>query len=161
MRKIAVVVIGGDEFGVDIEKAVEILRTQRVYHLPQLPSFFSGLINIRGDVIPLLDLRLRFGISSPSPNPRIIVVRLGSEKVGLVVDGVKEIIDLHPDEETGPPSIVKGLRAEYLTGLAKKGERIIILLNVETLLTSEEKLQIEEVVKTVGVVDAGNKTASG
>jgi purine-binding chemotaxis protein CheW len=155
MRKIAVILVGEEEFGVDIEKLVEILRAQRIYHLPQLPSFFSGVIDVRGDVVPLVDLRIRFGLQAASVKERIIIVRLGGEKVGLLVDGVKDIVDLQPDEEIKTPSMVKGLKAEYLAGLAKKGSRIIVLLNIETVLTSEERLQFEEAKKVIGVDHAG------
>ena len=152
MKQIAVVRIGEEEFGIDIEKVVEILRAQKVCHLPQLPAFFSGIVNIRGAMIPLVDLRARFGVSIvPSKKERVVVIRLGHEKVGLLVDGVVEIIHLQPGEETEPPSMVKGLKAEYLTGLARRGERIIILLSAETLLTSEERIQMGELAKTAGV----------
>ena len=147
MKKIAVITLGEEEFGIDIGKVVEILRAQKIFHLPRLPSFFCGVFNIRGVVVPLLDLRVRFGLAPLSGKERIIVVRIGNEKVGLLVDGVKEIVDLKPGEESVPPSMVKGLRATYLTGLAKKGDRMIILLNIETLLTSEEKLQMETVTR--------------
>lgn len=160
MKKIAVVTIGKEEFGIDIGGVVEILKAQRIYHLPQLPAFFSGVINIRGDVIPLIDLRIRFGIDSPSGQGRIVVVRFGNEKVGLMVDTVREILALDDEEERTPPSMVRGLRTEYLSGLAKKGERIIILLNIGTILTSEERLQMEELGKTVGELDAGDTKAA-
>ncbi|MGD0883309.1 MAG: chemotaxis protein CheW [Thermodesulfovibrionales bacterium] len=160
MKKIAVILVGKEEFGIDIGKLVEILGEQRIFHLPHLPSFFSGVINVRGDVIPLVDLRVRFGIHSVSLKERVVVVRLGGEKVGLLVDGVRDIIDLQPEEEVKTPSMVKGLRAEYLTGLAKKGDRIIVLLNIEAVLTSEERLQFEEVRKTIGVDHAGDTKTS-
>lgn len=149
MKKIAVMTVGGEEFGLDIEKVVEILKAQRVYHLPQLPSFFSGVISLRQDVIPLVDLRERFGLVPSPGKERVVVVRFGAEKVGLLVDTVDDIIDLLPEEESGPPSLVKGLRAEYLTGLARKGERIIILLNIDSVLTSEEKLKIGETARLI------------
>jgi purine-binding chemotaxis protein CheW len=161
LKKIAVINVGGEEFGLDIARVVEILRAQRIYHLPQLPSFFSGVINIRQDVIPLVDLRLRFGLSSSSRKERVVVVRLGSEKVGLLVDAVEEIITLQPGEESGPPSLVKGLKAEYLDGLAQKGERIIILLNIDSVLTSEEKLQIGQIRKEPPAAAADKETAVG
>jgi len=147
LKKIAVISVGGEEFGLDIARVVEILRAQRIYRLPQLPSFFSGVINIRQDVVPLVDLRLRFGLSPASRKERVVVVRLGSEKVGLLVDSVEEIIDIQPGEESGAPSLVRGLKAAYLNGLAQKGERIIILLNIDSVLTSEEKLQIGQISK--------------
>lgn len=160
MGKIAVVCAGEEEFGIEIGKVVEILKGQRIYLLPQLPSFLSGVANIRGEVIPLVDLRKRFGISSASDKERIIVVRSGKEKVGLLVDDVKEIVDLQQDEIIRPPSIFKGLKTEYLTGIGRRGDSIIILLNLDTLLTSEEKIQLEEMSKTIGVNHAGDEKTS-
>lgn len=150
MKKIAVIAVGGEEFGIDIGKVVEILRAQRIYHLPKLPSFFSGVISIRQDVIPLVDLRLRFGLAPlSSGKEHVVIVRFGAEKVGLLVDNVKEIIDIKPDEESRPPSFVKGLKAEYLTGLAQRGNRLIIMLDTDSVLTSEETLQIREVTRQI------------
>lgn len=161
MKKIAVINVGSEEFGLDIASVVEILQAQRIYHLPQLPSFFSGVINIRKDVVPLVDLRLRFGLSPSSRRERVVVVRLGNEKVGLLVDGVEEIIDIQPGEESSPPSLVRGLKAEYLNGLARRGERIIILLNIDSVLTSEEKLQIGQIPKEPPEAAADKGTAAG
>ena len=160
MAKVAVVHAGQEEFGIDISKVVEILKAQRIHLIPQLPSFLSGMVNIRGEVIPLVDLRKRFGIPPSSANERIIVVRTDHEKVGLLVDGVKEIVNLEPHEISAPPSVFKGLRTEYLIGIGKKGESIIILLNLDSLLTSEEKIQLEGVSKTVEVKRAGDEKAS-
>lgn len=150
MGKIAVAGAGGEQFGIDINRVVEILKAQRVHVLPQLPAFLSGVVNVRGEVIPLLDLRKRFGISPSSTKERIVVIRSESEKVGLLVDGVREIVDLQPGEISEPPSMFRGLKTEYLTGIARKGENIIILLNIDTLLSSEEKIQMESIQKTAG-----------
>jgi len=142
--KFAVLRIGEEDFGVEIKRVVEIIKTQRIYSLPELPEFLSGLITVRGEVIPLLDLRRRFGISSSIKKERIIIVRCDSEKIGLLVDEIKEIISLTDREIIGPPSIFKGLKRKYLTGLGKKDDRIIILLNIDDLLTSEEKIILKE-----------------
>jgi purine-binding chemotaxis protein CheW len=148
MAKIAIAYAGSEQFGIDINRVVEILKAQRIHLLPQLPSFLAGVVNIRGEVIPLLDLRKRFGISSSSKKERIIVVRSESEKVGLLVDGVKEIANLLPEEISDPPSMFRGLKTEYLTGIGRKGEDIVILLNIDTLLSSEERIQMEVLQKT-------------
>ncbi len=161
MPRVAVARAGDEHFGIDINRVVEILKAQRIYLLPQLPSFLAGVVNIRGDVIPLLDLRKRFGISSSSEKERIVVVRWGKEKVGLLVDGVKEIVNLQPEEITGPPSMFRGLKTEYLTGIGKKGENIIILLNIDTLLSSEEKIQMEGITKNTGAENGRDKKAAG
>ncbi len=158
MKKVAVITLGGEEFGLDILRVVEILRAQRTFHLPQLPSFFSGVVNIRGEVVPLIDLRLRFGLPPSPRKERVVVVMFGGEKVGLFVDAVQEILSISPEEESAPPSMVKGLRAEYLTGLIRKGDRIIILLNIDALLTAEEKLQLEDLGKLPSGAGHGGDT---
>lgn len=160
MAKVAVVFAGKEEFGIEIGKVVEILNVPRVYLLPQLPSFLSGVVNIRGEVIPLMDLRKRFGITPSSVKERVVVVRSDREKVGLLVDGVKDIIDLQYGETVKPPGMFKGLKTEYMTGIGRRGDTIIILLNLDTLLSSEEKIQMEVLPKTVEVRHAGDEKTS-
>lgn len=142
--KFAVFKIGEEIFGIEINKVVEILNTQKVYSLPELPDFLSGVITVRGEVLPLLDLRKRFGIKSTDTKELIIIVRSDNEKIGLLVDEMKEILSLNAQDITAPPTIFKGLQKKYLTGLGKKDERIIILLNIDYLLTSEEKIMLKE-----------------
>jgi purine-binding chemotaxis protein CheW len=142
--KFTVFKIGKEDFGIEISRVVEILNTQKVYSLPELPDFLSGVITVRGEVIPLLDLRKRFGILSSDTKELIILIRYDSEKIGLLVDEIKEIISLNPEEIIVPPAIFKGLKERYLSGLGKKDEGIIILLNIDYLLTSEEKIMLKE-----------------
>ncbi len=144
MEKFAVFRMGDEVFGIEIKKVVEILKAQKTYTLPELPEFLSGVMTVRGEVIPILDLRKRFGIKSKFKKERIIIVRYDNEKIGLVVDEVKEITSLDTKDITHPPSIFKGLKKKYLTGLGKKGEMIIIILNLDDLLTSEEKIMLKE-----------------
>lgn len=160
MAKVAVAYAGTEQFGIDINRVVEILKPQRIYVMPQLPSFLAGVVNIRGEVIPLLDLRKRFGISISSGKERIVVVRTDGEKVGFLVDGVKEIMDLKPEEITQPPSMFKGLKTEYLTGIGRKDEQIIILLNIDTLLSAEERIQMEAIPKTAEIENGRDEKTS-
>lgn len=144
MGRFAVFLMGDESFGIEITRVVEILKSQKTYALPELPEFLSGVITVRGEVIPLLDLRRRFGIRPAVKKERIMIVRYDNEKIGLVVDEVKEITSLDTADITLPPSIFKGLKKKYLTGLGKKGEMIIIILNLDNLLTSEEKIKLKE-----------------
>lgn len=144
MTKYAVFGMGDEVFGIEIERVVEIIKSQKTYTLPELPEFLSGVITVRGEVVPLLDLRRRFGIATTFKKERIMLVRYDNEKIGLVVDEVKEIISLDKKDITHPPSIFKGLKKKYLTGLGKKGDMIIIILNLNDLLTSEEKIRLKE-----------------
>jgi purine-binding chemotaxis protein CheW len=144
MTKFAVFRMGDEVFGIEIERVVEILKSQKTYTLPELPEFLSGVITVRGEVVPLLDLRRRFNIASTFKKERVMIVRYDNEKIGIVVDEVKEITSLDTKDITRPPSIFKGLKKKYLTGLGKKGDMIIIILNLDDLLTSEEKIMLKE-----------------
>ncbi len=159
MRKFAVFTIADEMFGVEIERVVEIIRVQKIFSIPGLPDFLSGVMSVRGMVVPLVDLRRRFGKEPSGKKERIVIVRFGQEKIGLLVDGIKEIMSLAAEEMTMPPSLFKGFRTEYLTGLGKKDGVIIILLNIDNLLTSEEKIMLKESMGLIEESGAGiNKT---
>jgi purine-binding chemotaxis protein CheW len=144
MQKFTIFKIGDDIFGIGIERVVEILKVQKIFTIPGLPEFLSGVMSVRGNIVPVIDLRRRFGIKPSGNKERIIIVRYGQEKISFLVDDIKEILSLSPEEIRTPPSIFKGFKTEYLTGLGKHGERIIILLNIDSLLTSEEKIILRE-----------------
>lgn len=159
MQKFTVFKISDENFGFAIERVVEILKVQKVFSIPGLPEFLSGVMSVRGSVIPLIDLRRRFGMTPTGKKERIIIVRFEKEKVGFLVDEIEEILSLSSEEIISPPSIFKGFKTEYLTGLGKKDERIIILLNIDNLLTSEEKIKLKESIGFLEEEDAGvNKT---
>jgi purine-binding chemotaxis protein CheW len=133
---------------------------QKVYSIPGLPEFLSGVMSVRGAIVPLIDLRTRFGVMPTGQKERIIIVRFEKEKIGFLVDEIKEILSLLPEEITRPPSLFKGFRTEYLTGLAKKNENMILLLNMDNLLSSEEKIQLKATREIIEGQDAGiSKTA--
>jgi len=139
MKQFAVFRLGGEEFGVDIFKVIEILNPVRRYSIPDMPGFFSGVISLRGAVIPLIDLRRRFNLKSRPDRERIIVVRVGGQRAGLCVDSVTEITSFADSDIVPPPPIFRGFKPEFLLGLGKKGERVIVLLDADMILTSEER----------------------
>ena len=141
--KFAVFIIGNEFFGIDISRVYEILRLQKIFTIPGLPEFLSGVMNVRGAVIPVMDLRRRFGLRPAGRKERIILVRYGREKIGFLVDEVREIMMLEQDEIRPSPSIFKGFRTDYLTGLGKKDDKIILILNIDNVLTSEEKIWLQ------------------
>jgi purine-binding chemotaxis protein CheW len=144
MHKFTIFKIGDEIFGIGIDRVVEILKVQKIFTIPGLPEFLSGVMSVRGNIVPVIDLRRRFGIKPSGNKERIIIVRYGQEKISFLVDDIKEILSLSPEEIRTPPSIFKGFKTEYLTGLGKHGDRIIILLNIDNLLTSEEKIILRE-----------------
>jgi purine-binding chemotaxis protein CheW len=144
MQKFTVFRASDELFGISIDRVVEIIRPQKVFSIPGLPGFLSGVMSVRGAVIPLIDLRRRFETKPSGAKERIIIVRFDKEKIGFLVDEIKEILQLSPEEITNPPSLFKGFKTQYINGLGKKKDSIIILLNIDSLLTSEERIQLKE-----------------
>lgn len=160
MAKYTIFNIGEDAFGIDIACVLEILKVQKIFSIPGLPGFLTGVMSVRGAVIPVMDLRLRFGMKPSGRKERIILVKFGREKIGFLVDEIREILLLNPEDVRPSPSIFKGFKTEYLTGLGKKGDRIIILLNVDNLLTSEEKIWLKESKELLEDTSAGTGTTA-
>jgi len=152
--------ISDETFGIDISRVLEILRVPKIFTIPGLPEFLSGVMSVRGAVIPVMDLRRRFGMNPAGRKERIILVRYGLEKIGFLVDEIKEILELNPDELRPSPSIFKGFKTEYLTGIGKKDERIILILNIDNLLTSEEKILLQETKELLEEKRAGTGKAA-
>jgi len=144
LSKFAVFTIAGEEFGIEIDRIVEIVRPLKVTPLPKVPAFISGVINLRGTVIPLMDLRKRLGVAPSPRRERIIITKMHGEKIGLIVDSVEEIVSIEEEQIARPPSIFRGLKPEYLRNIVKIVDRLIVILNLDTLLTSEEMVLLEE-----------------
>lgn len=133
--------IGDEEFGVDILKVQEIIRTMEITKVPKAPLFVEGVINLRGKVIPIIDLRRRFGLDTRDhdKNTRIIVIEINNMIVGFVVDSVSEVLRIPASTVEPPPPVVAGLESEYISGVGKLEDRLLILLDLDRLLSSEEK----------------------
>lgn len=125
--------IGDEEFGVDILKVQEINRMLEVTRVPNAPEYIDGVINLRGKVIPIIDLRRRFGMERKvhDKNTRIVVVELNGKIVGFVVDAVSEVLRIPKSVTEPPPAIVAGIEAEYITAVGKLEDRLLILLDLE------------------------------
>lgn len=137
--------ISEEEFGVDILKVQEIIRTMEITKVPRAPEFVEGVINLRGKVIPILDLRRRFGMQARphDKQTRIIVIELGAMIVGFVVDGVSEVLRISASTVEPPPAVVSGLESEYISGVGKLEDRLLILLDLNKLLSTSEKNALE------------------
>ncbi len=136
--------IGQEEFGLDIQTIQEINRMVEITRVPNSPDFVSGVINLRGKVIPVINLRKRFGFPAKESdkNTRIIVVELGDSVVGFVVDAVREVIRIPKSVTEPPPPIIAGIGSEYVTAVGKLEDRLLILLDLEHLLQEKEKEQL-------------------
>jgi purine-binding chemotaxis protein CheW len=141
--------IGGEEFGVDILQVQEIIRMLEVTRVPNAPEYVDGVINLRGRVIPIIDLRRRFGMprKDHDKNTRIVVVELMGQVVGFVVDAVSEVLRIPRSVTEPPPSFVGGVREEYITAVGKLEDRLLILLDLEKVLLDSEKKEVASIVR--------------
>ena len=139
--------IGEEEFGVDILRVQEINRMLEVTRVPSAPEFVDGVINLRGKVIPIIALRRRFGMERKEndKNTRIIVVELNGKIVGFVVDAVREVLRVPKSITEPPPPIVAGIGAEYIRAVGKLDDRLLILLDLEGVLSDGDRSALKEV----------------
>jgi purine-binding chemotaxis protein CheW len=131
--------IGGEEFGVDILKVQEINRTVDVTRVPNTPDHIDGVINLRGKVIPIINLRSRFGMERKEHDSatRIIVVEVNKMIVGFVVDSVSEVLRIPRSVTEAPPAIVGGVDSDYITAIGKLEDRLLILLDLEKVVSED------------------------
>ncbi len=139
--------LGSEEYGVDISQVQEIIRMVEITHVPRAPRFMEGVINLRGQLIPIIDLRTRFGMprAEHTKSTRIIVTEIGSKKVGIIVDAVSEVINIPVEQIEDAPDMIAGVGTEYIQGVGKVHERLIILLDLTMVITGEEKAQLDSV----------------
>jgi purine-binding chemotaxis protein CheW len=139
--------IGEEEFGVEILKVQEIIRMLEITRVPKAPDFVEGVINLRGKVIPVIDLRLRFGLTAKEHDKktRIIVIEINQMIVGFVVDSVSEVLRIPSSTIEPPPPVISGLDSEYISGVGKLDDRLLIMLDLNRLLSKEEKSALSEV----------------
>lgn len=140
--------VAGQEFAFNIFQVERILRYESPAPLPKAPDFLEGILQYQGGPVPVIDLRKRLGVDAPlKDDTRIIVLDWDGGKIGFVVDTVTEVMQIGAAEVSAPPSIVKGLAAEYITGLVGRESRTIIVLNTAKLLASKEKIALTAVMK--------------
>jgi purine-binding chemotaxis protein CheW len=146
-KKVIVFALGQEEYGVEVEKVRTIERMVPLTRVPKTPSFIKGVINLRGVVVPILDLRARFGLETKEYNDqtRIIIVSSEDIEVGMIVDSASDVLDIDTDAIENPPEIVGGIKSKYLHGIAKVSERLLVLLNLEQVLDKQELQQIKSI----------------
>lgn len=135
-----------EEYGLPITKVQEINRLVPITKLPQTPSFMEGIINLRGRIIPVIDLRKRFQLAAAdqSEDNRIIIVEVNGQTVGIIVDAVTEVVRLSgANIEPPPPAFI--LDAQYIHGVGKFDERLLILLDIDKILTSQEEIMLKQI----------------
>ena len=144
-RQLVVFQLGAELYGVDIARVHEIIRWQTITRVPRSPAFVEGVINLRGKIIPVVDLRRRFGLSDVDNTSasRIVVVEIGDQVVGIIVDSVSEVLRVNTSTIEPPSPVVAGIEAEYLQGIAKLPERLVILLDLDRILARDERRALE------------------
>ncbi len=145
--KVIVFALGNEEYGIDVDKVRTIERMMPITRVPKTYSFIKGVINLRGVVIPVIDLRGRFNLEETqyTDQTRIIIVAVGEMEVGFIVDAANDVVDLDRDNIDSPPEVVGGVKAKYLDGVAKVGEdRLLIMLNLAEVLNRGEVAHLEQ-----------------
>lgn len=142
--------LAAQEYGIDILKVQEIrgYDAQTVTRIANVPSFIKGVTNLRGVIVPIVDMRIRFNLDSVEYNHETVVVilNLQSRVVGIVVDGVSDVLILQPSQISAAPSFGTAFSTEHLTGIGTIDERMLILVDIEKLMTSEEMQLVEQAV---------------
>ncbi|MEL5430467.1 chemotaxis protein CheW [Serratia nevei] len=143
--------LGNEEYGIDILKVQEIRGYDQVTRIANTPAFIKGVTNLRGVIVPIIDLRVKFSQQSVSydENTVVIVLNFGQRVVGIVVDGVSDVLSLTAEQIRPAPEFAVTLATEYLNGLGSLGERMLILVDIEKLLSSEEMSLVDSVAKSV------------
>lgn len=145
-KQFVVFKLGKEEYGIDIMNVKEIGPFQESVKVPNSPTFVEGIINYRGNVIPIVCLKKRFNlpVNEVDKNTRIIVINLKDKQIGFLVDEASQTIRLEDKAIDSPPDIVGGIDKRYITGVGKIEDRLIILIDLEKVLNEGEKQQILE-----------------
>lgn len=139
--------VGNEEFGVDISYVQEIIRMMQITKVPNAPEFVEGVINLRGRVIAVINLRYKLGLSKIDydKNTRIIVVEVKGNTVGFIVDAVSEVLRIPANITEAPPEIVSGIDSDFIKSVGKLEDKLLILIDLEKILSVMETEELEAV----------------
>jgi chemotaxis signal transduction protein len=143
--------LSGEEYAVNIQKIKEIIEYTTVTKVPKVPEWIRGVINLRGSVVPVVDLSARFGLGERPVTKTTCIVVLEVEQdsertvIGVIVDAVNQVIDLSPDDIEEPPSFGTRVRLDYLFGMGKLGKKFVLILNIDCVLSHSELLTVSAV----------------
>ncbi|NIK10809.1 chemotaxis protein CheW [Alkalibacillus almallahensis] len=138
--KVIVFKLKDEEYGIPIEHVGSIERIFNITRVPRAPKFVKGVMNLRGVITPIIDLRERFGLETveQTESTRIIIIHVDDKSIGVIVDAANDVVDV-PQEKVEPsPEVVGAVNADYIRGVAKIDQRLLILLNLEKVLSEEE-----------------------
>ncbi|MBT3877746.1 MAG: chemotaxis protein CheW [Candidatus Scalindua sp.] len=141
--------LSNEEYGIEILRVREIIGLMDITTVPQTPDYMKGVINLRGKVIPVIDLRLKFSMQEEihTQETCVIVVEVNNTSIGIIVDSVSEVLDIKSGDIEETPSFGQGIDTNFIMGLGKVKEQIIILLDIESVLSSDELEMVEQLVK--------------
>ncbi len=153
LRQLVAFQLGTEGYCVDISRVREINRLVNITHIPESPPFVEGVINLRGQIIPIIDLRRRFGLVEDSKKnaqeTRIMVVETNGTLVGFIVDAVREVLRIPADQiEPTPELVTSGIDRKYIEGVASVNERLLIILNSDLIFATKELGEIQSVSET-------------
>ena len=139
-REVLVFVLGSEEYGVEILKVQEIRGYDKVTPIPKAPDYLKGVVNLRGIIVPVIDMRIKFGLAEAKYDSFtvVIILRVAGRVIGIVVDGVSDVVRLAAADVKEAPGLGSVVDSSYLAGLATQGDRMILLLEIEKFLASGE-----------------------
>jgi purine-binding chemotaxis protein CheW len=142
-KQLVIFELAEEDFGIEITAVEGIMKIQKITPIPYAPDYVEGVTNLRGSVVPVIDLRKRFGVnaSGRTIDTRIVIVTMGESKVGIIVDAVSEVLTLEDTVIEPVPPMVNMAGREFIIGIAKINNRLVILLDLTRVLTTEEKQQ--------------------
>jgi len=137
-------VLAGEEYGLEILKVREIIGMMDITAVPRTPAFVKGVINLRGKVIPVVDLRLKFVMPEAERTEEtcVIVAQVGAVEMGIIVDKVSEVLDIEAEEIEDTPSFGVAVDTDFILGIGKAGGKVTILLSIEKVLTKQEVVEL-------------------
>jgi purine-binding chemotaxis protein CheW len=139
--------LGKEEYGIDILKVQEIRGYETVTRIANAPDFIKGVVNLRGIIVPIVDMRIKFQLGEPTYDQFtvVIILNIGGRVVGMVVDSVSDVITLSPEQIKPAPEMGTALNTDYLIGLGTLDERMLILVNIDKLMSSTEMGLIDKI----------------
>ena len=139
-REVLVFILGAEEYAVDILKVQEIRGYEKVTPIPSAPAYLKGVVNLRGIIVPVIDMRIKFGLAEPRYDSFtvVIILRVAGRVIGVVVDGVSDVVRLAPGDVKAAPGLGSIVDSGFLAGLATQGDRMVLLLDIERFLSSAE-----------------------
>jgi len=141
--------LGSHKLGLDVRRVVEVMNPGAPEPVPEMPAYILGVKKLRGDMVPIIDLRVRMGVDPKPSKERTIVVRSMHGKVGFVVDDVDGILIFEEGDVMKPPVMFRGLKKEYMIGLYGESADVMVVLDIDEILSTEEKIELEHAMEKV------------